>query len=206
MAKTIDLYLIRHGQKEKVVGDPNLTQLGKTQAEKTAQFLSKYEIDKVFSSPAKRAMETTKIICKLLNTKYETDTLLKERSNWGDDPMQSLDEFLQMWVASSKDRSWQPPVGDSSVNAGNRMLNFIINLDKSSNNNNSVVIVSHGGIIVDFLLNIFGENYVNKFAPSFIENRDALLSECSITKLNYDLENSKFTLETLASTDHLKVV
>lgn len=204
MRKIINLYLIRHAQKEKVVGDPNLTQLGKIQAEKTAQYLNNYKIDRIFSSPAKRAIETSEIICKLLNTGYQVDVQLRERSNWGDDPRQSLDDFLKMWVKSSNERTWQPPIGDSSINAGNRMLNFINNLADKLDNNDGVVIVSHGGIIVDCLLNLFGNEYINKFSPNFVENRDALLSECSITKLNYDLKNKKFSLEMLAYTDHLK--
>ena len=130
--------------------------------------------------------------------------LLRERVNWGDDPNQSLDDFLNMWVQSSNNRSWQPPVGDSSIDAGNRMLSFIKNIISNEIENKSTVIISHGGIIVDCLLNIFSSDYLNEIIPDFVANRDAMLSECSITKLNYNTENKTFILELLAYTDHLK--
>ena len=121
-------YLIRHGQKNKNIGNPGLTDLGKKQAKLTGQYLSSFKIDKIFNSPSKRTLETATIIAKEIGIDTEVDMLLRERVNWGDDPNQSLDDFLNMWVQSSNNRSWQPPVGDSSIDAGNRMLSFIKNI------------------------------------------------------------------------------
>ena len=57
-------YLIRHGQKNKNIGNPGLTDLGKKQAKLTGQYLSSFKIDKIFNSPSKRTLETATIIAR----------------------------------------------------------------------------------------------------------------------------------------------
>jgi len=77
--KTINLYLIRHGQTifnvmDKLQGwaDSPLTEKGKDLAKNTGQRLADLKLDQVYSSDSKRAIDTAKII---INENKYVDTL-----------------------------------------------------------------------------------------------------------------------------------
>lgn len=79
------LIFIRHGESE---GNKNsrfngnldllLTDRGREQAQKTAEYLDKYKIDKVYASDLKRALETAEIIAKRQNLDVIKDKNLRE--------------------------------------------------------------------------------------------------------------------------------
>ncbi len=61
----IRLYFVRHGETEwnkigKFQGsaDVSLNNIGKIQADLTAEYIKKFKFDKIYSSPLKRAFET----------------------------------------------------------------------------------------------------------------------------------------------------
>lgn len=197
-------YLIRHGDKLKIPGDPPLSDLGNKQAILTAKYLKSLSISKVISSPILRTFQTAEHITKAIGIKVETNDLLKERVNWGDDPSQSFDDFLKMWVRSSEERKWQPPVGDSSYNCGKRLQKLIENLMMSFDYH--IVFVTHGGIISDFLRNIFPSEELNRFIPNFVTPLDDNVKECSITVIKKGQNESEFKLIGLANTDHLSEI
>lgn len=63
----MELYLIRHGQSSNNAGarhvaDPPLTELGRQQAQCTAEWLKDEDITALYSSPFRRALETATII------------------------------------------------------------------------------------------------------------------------------------------------
>lgn len=75
------IFIIRHGQDKDNAKDilngrrnESLTELGKNQAQKTADKLSSYAIDIIYSSPLKRAMETAQIIATALGIHTVTIT------------------------------------------------------------------------------------------------------------------------------------
>lgn len=192
-------HLVRHGQKEHKIGDPPLTELGKNQAEKTAKHFAQHKkIGKILTSPMLRTKQTALIIASPLNVLVTETELLIERANWGDNPQQSFEEFLAMWAYASVNRDWQPPVGDSAQVAGTRLLEVI---EKSPKDSHELVLVTHGGIIGDFLRNVFSFEELDKHLPGF-SSHDADISECSITTIQY--EDGKFELVEIASTRHLK--
>ncbi len=79
------LIFIRHGESD---GNKNsrfngnldllLTDKGREQAQKTAEYLDKYKIDKVYASDLKRALETAKIIARRQNLDVIKDENLRE--------------------------------------------------------------------------------------------------------------------------------
>ena len=75
----IKMYLVRHGEKEKIKGDPPLSANGQFQAVKTAEFFLNIPVDRIISSPAMRCKETAQIISDKLGCGYELSNLLKER-------------------------------------------------------------------------------------------------------------------------------
>lgn len=191
-------YLVRHGEKNSTKGDPSLSVLGKNQAQLTANYLKKFPIVRIYTSPLKRCWETAEIIAKTLKLSFDIEEDLRERINWGDDPNLSFEEFLKLWEKTSINRDWKPQFGDSSKNAGKRLEQVIKEFSK---NNAHTVFVTSGGIITDFLRNVFSENYLRKFKSDFPEKREKYIKECSITVVRET--NSNFELIKLASDDHL---
>lgn len=194
------IYLIRHGDKEKFKENQSLTELGLEQAQKTAEYFRDIKIDKIYSSPLKRTVQTAKIISKYLKLNFKTSDLLKERFNWGDIKNQTYSEFIEMWKKSSLIRNWRPPNGFSSNEAGERLDKFINSLEKD--HNSKIIIVSHGGIIADFLRNNFEDKTLNELFPNFSEYYENSVSVCSITIL--ERKNNNYKILSIAETEHLK--
>ena len=194
-------HLVRHGQKKSVMGDPELTDEGKAQATLTAHYFSKvHKIHKVFTSPLLRTKQTAEIIASKITVPVTETPLLKERANWGENPQQSFDEFLAMWSMASSNRDWQPPVGDSSKEAGIR-LQQALQL-ASTDDISEVVLVTHGGIIVDFLRNMFSDEELDKKITMFSQIFENIIPECSVTTVEY--EDGNVNVTRIAYTDHLK--
>lgn len=181
-------------------GDPPLSLKEVKQAKLTAKYLSQFPVKAVFSSPLERTKQTAAEIGKFFKIPVSPTPLLRERVNWGDDPKQSFAEFLEMLKKSSMKRNWQPPIGDSSFQAGRRLESFIGSLDLHPSEH--IVLVSHGGIIADFLRNVFDDSYLNLHMPGFSSSLDENIKDCSITILEKD-EIGKLKLSALAFTDHL---
>ena len=79
----MDLLLIRHGQAERVEldpagADPSLSPLGQEQAAGMAEYLAAEQIDKIWSSPMRRALETAQALADLTGAAIETDDRLEE--------------------------------------------------------------------------------------------------------------------------------
>lgn len=195
------IYLVRHGEKVKKIGDPQLSEKGNSQAKTTGKYFKGKSVDKIVSSPILRAIETSQYIASTLNIIPLVDCLLKERVNWGDDPNQSFEDFLTMWKKASSERDWMPPVGDSSIASGERLKRVIKNIEDGVDN---VILVTHGGIITDFLRNEFSDEVLDISFPNFSKLLDGAILECSITIIDYDPTTDKFELIELASVDHLK--
>lgn len=198
------IYLVRHGEKLKTPGNPPLSKKGITQAQLTAKYLSGLGISKVIASPILRTQQTAEYIASFLGNQKETNDLLRERANWGDDPSQSLEDFLTMWAQASMNREWQPPVGDSSQNSGRRLEKLISDLLKTEDEN--IVLVTHGGSITDFLRNIFDNRELSEFFPDFESSLDKNIKECSITIVESHENDPKLKLVELAYTGHLREI
>lgn len=192
-------YLVRHGEKQKTKGDPPLSPKGREQAKLTAKHLSQFPVKAVFTSPMKRTIQTAAEIANILGIPVSSTPVLLERGNWGDDPNQSLEEFLAMWQQASKDRGWKPPVGDSSIQAGKRLEALIDSLlDQPVEH---IVLVTHGGIITDFLRNIFPNHVLDSHISGFTLERETHIKECSITTVTH--HDGTHNLLKLAYTAHL---
>ena len=194
------IYLVRHGEKEKHKINPPLSNLGNSQAKKTALYFEDIKIDKIYSSPLLRTIQTAKIISEYLKTNFEVNNLLKERFSWGDIKNQTYLEFIGIWKKSSLVRNWQPARGLSSTKAGQRFNSFLKSIDENKYRN--VIIVSHGGIIADFLRNCFDDKTLNSILPNFSDYYENLIPVCSITTL--EKRNNIYNIVKIADTNHLK--
>lgn len=202
-------YLIRHGKQLKVPGDPGLSELGKRQAELTGRYLNdslNKSTSAIISSPFNRTKETAKYIAQYTefnSKKIKIDKRLKERINWGDDPSLSFDKFLKIWNKTTIERDYSPSLGESSRKAGEILQSVINEANKFPNTN--TVLLTHGGIILDLLRNIFTDTYLKSFKNELFEIKVAVvvgIHECSITELKY--EHNKYFLGKFNFTEHLK--
>ena len=146
------IYLVQHGDKERLPGDPGLTELGKRQAEVTARWLRGTGLQSVYSSPLRRARETAEPVGQAAGLAVHVDSRLRERLNW--DGTQAFDAFRAEWDRSTKDRDLVLGNGESSRSAGERLRLFLAGLAGGSGR---VAVVSHGGVTVDLLRNLLGD-------------------------------------------------
>jgi len=147
------IYLVQHGDKERSPGDPGLTELGRRQAAVTARWLRVTGLKALYSSPLRRARETAEPVGAATGLAIQLDSRLRERLNW--DGTQAFDAFLAEWDRSTKDRDLVLGNGESSRSAGERLRLFLVNL---VGGDGPVAVVSHGGVTVDLLRNLLGDD------------------------------------------------
>jgi len=183
-------YLIRHGEKQRLSGDPKLTEKGKWQAEQTGEFLKKFPIVIIYHSPLTRTKQTARIIAAKLKVEIVEEKMLTERMNWnGASP---FSEFMKEWLTAEKYPTYQPPYGDSVEKTAKRINDFLYTLSKKHPVKH-IAIITHGGAIRDFLSSTFLE-------ASQLSCED--INECSVTRIS--LEENSFTSTGIGSTTHLK--
>ncbi|MGO4733843.1 histidine phosphatase family protein [Paenibacillus sp. 37] len=198
-------HLVRHGLKERRIGDVPLTSEGALQAEATALHFARVAltVTKILTSPLRRAQETANMIARHTHAHITEDPRLRERANWGDCPDQSFEEFIAMWDRCTSDPVYIPPVGDSAKQAGERLASLLTELANEEQENSNIIVVAHGGLITDFLVQTFTERELNVLHSDFIAMQNQLIPECSITTLIHDQGN--YTIEAFASTEHLEL-
>jgi len=193
-------YLIRHGEKEEMIGDAALSLAGRVQAYATARYLQDRPIKSMYTSPLRRAKETAILIASAHELSVVEDIRLRERVNWGDLPGQSFMEFVGMWERSTFDPEYIPPAGDSARKAGERMKLFLREA-AHKHLRDEIVAVTHGGIITDFLVHMFPLEQLKQLHPEFLAMQSRLIPECSITMVRFD--GVQFVLEQFARIEHL---
>ncbi|MEU6347442.1 histidine phosphatase family protein [Streptomyces sp. NPDC046977] len=179
-------HLVQRAEKERLPGDPGLTAAGRRQAARTADRLRHLGVHAVLSSPLRRARETAAIIASRTGLPVREDTRLRERMNW--EPSQSAEDFLRDWAASVRDRDAVPASGDSSRAAAERLRACLLDLGGVPG---PVALVTHGGVTVDLLRTLAGDDAVPAGLP-----RDGVPS-CAITTLD------GLSVVDIASTVHL---
>ncbi len=193
-------YLIRHGEKEEMIGDAALSLVGRMQAHVTARHLQHRPINSVYTSPLRRAEETAVYIASVHGLPLVEDARLRERANWGDLPGQSFMDFVAMWERSTHDSEYIPPAGDSARQAGERMELFLQET-AHKHQRHEIVVVAHGGIIADFLAHTIPPEQLEQWHPKFLAMQSRLIPECSITMVRY--YGAQFILEQFARVEHL---
>ena len=179
-------YLVQHGEKARQPGDPGLTETGFRHAGRTAALLRGAGLQAVFSSPLRRARQTAEVIASAADLAIAEDVRLRERMNW--DGSQPIAEFLTDWAATVGDRSFVPRLGDSSLQAGERFREFLLeHVDRPG----PIAVCTHGGVTVDLLRTLLGDQGV----PERLWHEG--IASCAITTLE------DHTVLDIASVSHL---
>jgi broad specificity phosphatase PhoE len=163
-------FLVQHASAELIAGDPGLTGAGRAQAAELARGFR--GLGSVYSSPLRRARETAAPIAAAARLTVVVDDRLTERLNWT-----GGQQFFREWDRTVADRDYVPPGGWSSRQAGDRLLAF---LSDHAGTPNPIVAVTHGGVTVDLLRTLLGDDAV---PPSLLDG----VPSGSITTLE-DLE------------------
>lgn len=147
------VYLVQHGDKERLPGDPGLTALGRQQAARAGWRLSGLGIRALWTSPMRRARETADCIAAVTGLAVQPDARLRERLNW--DGGMPFDDFLALWKRTAGDRDLVPEGGESSRQAVARLLAFVAGLRGLPG---PAVAVTHGGITTELLRDLLGDD------------------------------------------------
>lgn len=193
-------YLIRHGLKESTSHDPSLTEIGLKQAETTADHLKEITFKEIVASPKKRTQQTAKKLAEAVELSIITDNRLQERMEWEAD--KTLEEFVEEWYKTDKDRTYLPTKGSSSYGKGEQMRTVLDDLSEKHRDGN-VAIVTHGGAIGDLLRHLFDEEKLVTRTKASNDIKYIDIFECSITVIEKDGED--YQLIKFGDTSHLPI-
>lgn len=167
------VYLVQHGEKEGLPGDPGLTERGRQQAMRTGRWLSGLGITALWTSPMRRARETADCIAAVTGLAVQPDARLAERLNW--DAGMPFDAFLALWAATARDRDLVPAGGQSARQAAARLQAFLAGLRGLPG---PVAAVTHGGTTIELLRDMAGDDAL---PPEVLE---AGIPPCAITAID----------------------
>jgi alpha-ribazole phosphatase len=148
----MDIVFVRHGstllnEKGIYVGktDTGISQKGKDDIKKLVKSLDGIKFDNVYSSPLKRAIETTEII---VGKNYTIDARLRE-IDFGIFEGLSYKDINERYPEESKDwtndyLNYKVPEGERLNDVFSRVEKFIKDIEGE---NNTALVVTHGGVI-----------------------------------------------------------
>lgn len=187
----MDLILIRHGLPEKVItddgspADPQLSEAGLAQAEKMANWLEREQIDRLYSSPMRRAFQTAEALARLTGLDIEVRDGVAEYDQHAGHyiPVEELKELdYERWqklMRGEMDEIDFPTFITGVTDA----LNAIV----QDNRGKRVAVTCHGGVINVWAAHVIGFEprlFFNPDYTSINRFRAASSGEKSVITLN----------------------
>lgn len=200
------LYLVRHGQTEwnsekrfrgKI--DLDLNEQGKKEALLLSKQFKHIKADLIYSSPLKRALQTSKFISDVCGGKILIDNDLRDMDfgNWEGKSLSEVEKtymkLYQKWLISP--HKVVIPNGESLSNVRDRVYCFLRKISKIGEEK-VIIIVSHRVVLKLMVLLLLGLKEKEFFKIN--------ISNCSITL--FQIINGKVRLELFNDTCHLKQV
>ena len=193
------IYMIRHARSiandTGMFGgttDYELSQEGLKQAQELSERLKEYEVDKIYSSPLKRAIQTITPTAKMKNTEIIINDGLREidTGSWEN---HLRDDLRKMYPKENeyidKTEHYTGMAGqEETVDVANRMYNALLEIAKE-NLNKKIIITSHIVAMRAFLCKIMN--------IPFEQTKEKIghIGNTCITKTIYDDETKKFEVE-----------
>lgn len=165
-----------------------LTERGKIQAEKTAEYLDKFKIDKAYSSDLLRAKETAEIIAKRQNLKITTRKALREIDG-GDFEGVAYEELYERFPVEFK--IWRNDLGNCKCPNGESIrellerFNFEI-IEIAKNNQGKTILIGTHAMPIRAMKTVWDKEDITKIKNiAFVKN-------AAVTVVDYtDIENPK---------------
>ncbi len=188
------LYLMRHGQtlfnaRGKIQGacDSPLTELGIQQAQHAARFFDTITIDQAYSSTSERASDTLELVTRNA-MEYKR---LKGIKEFDHGTFEGESEDLNPRTREGYETFYLPYGGESSAMVRERMMQTLTDIMEESSN--TVLVVSHGGAIMNFLIQLEGTQDVTEGGK---------IGNCAILKLEY--KDKEFTFKELINLEDIE--
>lgn len=192
------IYLIRHCEAEGQPAEAPLTDNGFQQANQLSEFFRDIPIDRIISSPYKRAVQTVEPLAKRINLEIEKNELLIERVL----SSQNLSDWLEKLRATFDDLDVKFEGGESSREAKERIVTVIEEVLNSEELN--TIIVTHGNLL-SLLLNLYQHQFGFEDWRS-LKNPDVFLLKIQDGTVTYErlLMDSSDQLSLIKPTVELK--
>lgn len=201
----MNIYFLRHGEtnlnrtgKFQGAADKELNEYGKKQAELLGKRLQKYNIDVIYSSDAKRTVETSEIINEYVNKKIIYKEGLREISlgRWEtltvEERYKRDPEYAERWHKHLEDMPY--PEGESGRDVKERAMKVLEEIQAGHHHN--VAVVSSAGTIMILLSEFLGLEQYKRFAMK--------IGNCSISTVNYDPIKNAAAVMCINDTAHLE--
>lgn len=146
------VYIIRHCEAEGQRSEAELTAEGFKQALDVSEFFSEIKIDRIISSPYKRAIQSIQPLAKQLNVEIEIDRQLIERVLSTNDLSNWMEKLRKTFV----DTGLKFEGGESSQEAMKRIVDVIEKVFNGESQN--TIIVTHGNLM-SLLLNYYNKKF-----------------------------------------------
>lgn len=208
---TLNFYFVRHAESEKNVAphiicgrsnDIGLSPNGVKQCKKLLRRLSKEHLyfDYVYTSTAKRAIETFNLTSSLSPFKASHELLEMSQGDWEG---QNRHETYTVEIISKIKKDplhFKAPNGESQYEVANRMQNFfsfiIENFKNNPNESLNVGIYGHGFAFKCLLIALFDFNAKH--------SRNIVIDNTSISHLSYNYSAQEWSLHYLNDHSHLR--
>lgn len=199
------IYLTRHGQtvfnvENRFQGrmDSPLTEKGIRQAEALRDRLADVRIDKIYTSPIKRAYLTASIINEKKGLSLIEEPMLMERNygEWDGQPYHILTELYGVSIheAFERPREFYPKGGEQLDVLTDRLITVLQRLS-TENENEDILLVSHGQAIRMLLTYLHGYDIYKKELKSVV-------APTSLTKIEY--KNKEFQILMECDIEHIR--
>ncbi|MHA2036234.1 MAG: histidine phosphatase family protein [Promethearchaeota archaeon] len=197
------IYLVRHGMTDHGVKnyttghkDIALNEIGKKQAQATAEYLEDKEISKIFASSLSRASETAKIIALKLGLSVEEHDEFMERSAGKLDGVPFTEFFDAFKKVGDFEQMMVQAGGEPSEKFKERVWSKFLEIIQNNEDHKNILIVAHGGVCQFLLLRILESNL----------GAGIYQGNCCINIIEYDNERDDkfdFIIALVNYTDHL---
>lgn len=172
------IYVIRHCEAEGQSKEAQLTENGIQQAANLAGFFEEVKINRIISSPFRRAIQSIGQVAKRAKVNIEIDERLAERIL----STELLPDWLEKLKATFDDLDLKFDRGETSREAMHRIVGVVEEIFKSNSQN--TLIVTHGN-----LMSLLFKNYLPDFGFEQwrrLSNPDVYLLKFSNDKLTID--------------------
>lgn len=151
-------FLIRHAESPWTLDDSrSLSSGGAKASAKLADRLAEFEVNAIYSSPYRRALQTIEPLATRLGVRIQTVDALRERYLGSFSPLSFSDAARQSW--QDFDVSW--PGGENSRTAQRRIVDFVEGL-AAGQPRGPTALSTHGNVLA-LLLNAYDESVGYEF-------------------------------------------
>jgi len=148
-----NIYIVRHCEAQGQPPEARLTEKGLQQANELAAFFADKKIDRIITSPYKRAIDTMQPFATKVNVEIELDERLTERVL----STKNLPDWLEKLEASFEDLDLKYDDGESSREAMNRIVEVVDDVINTDDHQNTII-VTHGNLM-SLLLKHFNQEF-----------------------------------------------